>query len=358
MITRRAFLRRGSSLAVAVGLPPALIALGSRPAVARSTGKNVVMPQSGGSFMKMWQVHIIDPFEKKTGAKVEQVSGNMSAHAVQLRANRNNPPFDMFLGFGPDFVGFVRDGFMLPLTPDKCPNIKDVSPQFKEQWKGYGAYFDYSSVGIAYNTEAIQRPPTSWKEFLDRAGAGEFGKTVFFSSLPSAVRGAEVMSTIARALTGDAKNMDAAFEAVKRLKPYIVKFITSLNDPVTLLLNKEGTIGTGWDGRTYVSSDESGGKVNWIRPKEGAATSGPIIGVVKGGNEEWAYKLLDYSLSAEAQKPFCEAMFYGSVNSKVTYSGKLAERIPKANEVVVSDEAFLAANMGKWIERWNREIAA
>jgi len=348
-VSRRAFLRGSAGAALAVSLGPRR---------ASAAGKKVVMSQSGGAFQKMWQTKIIEPFQEKTGAQVIQVSGNMSAHAVQLRANKSNPPFDVFLGFGTDFVGLLRDGYLQPLSEDKVPSIKDVHTKFKEQWKGYASYFDYSSIGIAYNTEAIKTPPASWREFLERAGAGEFGKRVFFNNLPSAVRGPEVMTMIARVLAGDPTKVDVAFEAVKKLKPYVVKYITSLNDPVTLLLSKEGTIGPGWDGRTFIAHDESGGKVNWIRPKEGVATGAPVIGVVKGGNEEWASKLVDYALGAEAQKAFCEAMFYGSVNAKVQYSGKLGERIPKAADVIVSNEEFLAANIGQWIERWNREIAS
>jgi putative spermidine/putrescine transport system substrate-binding protein len=349
-VSRRGFLSLAAGAAAAGALP--------RLAWSAGGAKKIVMSQSGGSFMKTWQTAIIDPFQQKTGAQVVQVSGNMSAHALQLRANRASPPFDVFLGFGADFVGLVRDGYLLPLAEDKVPSIRDVHPKFKDQWKGYASYFDYSSIGIAYSTGSVKKPPLSWREFLQRAGAGEFGRTVFFNNLPSAVRGAEVMTMLARVLTGDPTQMDAAFDAVKRLKPYVVKFITSLNDPVTLLLSEEGTIGPGWDGRTYIAHDESGGKVDWIHPKEGVATGAPVIGVVKGGNEEWAYRLVDYALGMEAQKAFCEAMFYGSVNVKVQYSGKLRERIPKPADVIVSNEEFLAANMGKWIERWNREIAA
>ncbi len=348
-ISRRGLLTGAAGAALTIGLAPRL--------VRAADSKRLTMPQSGGSYMQAWQKTILEPFTAKYGVEVTAVSGNMSAHAVQLRANRYNPPFDIWHGYGTDFVTFIRDGMILPLTEDRVPSLKDVYPQFKEPWRGYGAYFDYGSIGLAYDTQAIKKPPVGWKEFLDRAASGEFGKTVFFPNLPSAVRGPEVMTTIARALTGDLKNVDAAFEAVKKIKPYVVKFFTSLNDPVTLLLNKEGTIGPGWDGRTFVAADESGGKVSWIRPREGAAGVVIVLGVIKGGNEAWAYKLIDFILSADVQQAFSEATSYGVVNSKVRYTGKLAERIPKPSEVIIPDEAFLLQNAGKWIDRWNREIA-
>ncbi len=312
---------------------------------------------SGGSFMQNWQKHIIDPFQKKTGIRVKMVPGNFKAHAMQLRASRGTPPFDMAFAEGADFVNLAAAGLLLPLTPDKVPSINDIAPKFKDQWEGLGSHFDYASVGLAYRTDRIKNPPMSWREFIERGGAGEFGKTIFFNNLPSGVRGPEMLLTLSRVFGSGQKDVDAGFAAIKRLKPYTFKFFSSFNDPVVLLTNGEGNLGPGWDGRTYIAHDESGGKINWINPKEGPASNGPVAGVVKGGNTEGAYQLINYALSAEAQKTFCEAMFYGSVNSKVVYSEQLAKRIPAIGDIHVFDEKFMAENVGKWIERWNREIA-
>lgn len=352
---RRALLRGGLAGVLGAGLAPMISVLGTRSA--RAADKEIVMSMSGGSFMTNWQTRIIDPFQKATGIRVRMVSGSMKAHAMQLRAGRGEPPFDVFMGENADFVNLIAAGLLLPLTEGKVPNLRDVHSKFKAPYGGYGSGFDYSSVGIAYRTDRIKGPPASWREFVDRTAAGEFGKTVFFNNLPSGVRGAEMLLTLSRVFGGDPKNVDAGFAAIKRMKPYVFKFFSSFNDPVTLLLNGEGDIGTGWDGRTYIAKDESGGKVNWINPREGAASSGPPIGVVKGGNSDPAYALVNYALGAEAQKAFCEAMFYGSVNTKVVYSEHLAKRIPAIDAVHVHDDRFIAENAAAWIERWNREIA-
>src|SRR5690606_28647013 len=110
---------------------------------------------------------------------------------------------------------------------------------FKAQWEGYGAMFDYHSIGFGYSTEQIDDAPRSWVEFVDRTAAGDFGRTVFFNSLPSGVRGPEVMLTLARAVTGDETGIEGAFDAVQRMKPNIFKFFSSINEPVTMLLNGE-----------------------------------------------------------------------------------------------------------------------
>ena len=353
--SRRRFLRGISAGAAAATLAPFTGGLVIRSA--RASEREVVMPMSGGSFMQNWQKHIIDPFQKKTGIRVKMVPGNFKAHAMQLRASRGAPPFDMFLAEGADFVHIAAAGLLLPLTPDKVPSINEVAPKFRDQWDGLGAHFDYASVGLAYRTDRIQKPPMSWREFVERSGEGEFGKTIFFNNLPAGVRGPEMLLTLSRVFGSGQKDVDAGFAAIKRFKPYTFKYFSSFNDPVVLLTNGEGNLGPGWDGRTYIAHDESAGKINWIKPKEGPASNGPIAGVVKGGNTEAAYQLIAYALGAEAQKAFCEAMFYGSVNSKGVYSEQLAKRIPPIEDIHVFDEEFMAANVAQWIERWNREIA-
>jgi putative spermidine/putrescine transport system substrate-binding protein len=325
---------------------------------ARAAPGEIVLMMSGGSFMTTWQSQIIDPFEKATGLKVRMTPGNNKAQAMALRANPSNPAFDVYLGNGDDFLHLLDAGLIVKLAPREVPNLAKIYPKFRDRWEGYGSHFDYSSVGIAYRPDRIKSPPGSWREFIDRTATGEFGSSVFLPSMAAGVRGPEVLVTISRALSGNGDDVDAGFAALKRMKPYVFKYYTSFNDPAVLLLNDEGAIGTGWDGRSFIAHDESGGKVDWIKPREGAASSGPVIAVVKGGNEEGATKLLNWAIGAAAQKPFCEAMFYGSVNSEVRYSDALAKRIPAVDDINVPDDRFLGANLSAWIERWNRDIAS
>jgi len=325
---------------------------------ARAAGREIVLMMSGGSFMSTWQSRIIDPFEQRTGLKVRMTPGNNKAQAMALRANPASPPFDVYLGNGDDFLHLLDANLIVKLSPAAVPNLARIYPKFRDRWEGYGSHFDYSSVGIAYRPDRITSPPASWREFVDRTAAGEFGSSVFLPSMAAGVRGPEVLVTLSRALSGNGEDVDAGFAALQKMKDSVFKYYTSFNDPVVLLLNDEGSIGTGWDGRTFIAHDESGGKVDWIKPLEGPASSGPVIAVVKGGNEEGAAALVNWAIGAEAQKPFCEAMFYGSPNRDVRYSEALAKRIPAVADINVPDDRFLGKNVSAWIERWNRDIAS
>jgi putative spermidine/putrescine transport system substrate-binding protein len=345
--------RRAALIASLGGIAAPYLGLGT----ARAQGRELVIPMSGGSFMTNFGSEIIEPFRRQTGINVRMVPGNMKAHAMSLLASRANPPFDVFLGNGDDFVQIVDAGLALPLTPDKVPSIEEVHVKFREQWNGFGSMFDYFSIGLSHATREVRNPPRSWREFIDRTARGEFGNQVFFNSLAAGVRGPEVLVTLAKALSGDERNVDVAFDAIKRIRPHVFKFFTSINEPVVFLLNGEGVIGPGWDGRVFVAHDETNGQVDFVKPTDGLASNGPAIGVVKGGAEEAAYRFVNHALSVGPQQTFCEKMFYGAVNTRVTYSPNLASRIPRPEEITVPNERFMASNIGAWIERWNREIA-
>ena len=123
-------------------------------------------------------------------------------------------------------------------------------------------------------------------------------------------------------------DIEASIATLERMKPHIFKFFTAFNDPVVLADQRRGRHRPRL-GRTHLHRrgfDQGHGQVG--RPTEGAVSSGPVMAVVKGGKEDLAKAFMNYALGEEAQKAFCEAMYYGAVNRKVQYSEKLSIACP------------------------------
>ncbi len=319
--------------------------------------EHIYVTSSGGSFLENVRKHMADPFEKKTGIKVTLVPGTNPAHALKILSSRGTPPYDVAAFGGNDMYRLIRANKLVPVDEKSVPSLADVPEKFKADWEGCGSMYDYSSVGIAYRPNKIPGGVGSWREFVERTAAGEFGKQVFFNNLSSNVRGAEVLSMFAKIYGSGFEDIEAAIAALERMKPYIFKFFTAFNDPVVLLTSGEGAIGPGWDGRTFIAEDSTNGMVKWINPSEGAVSSGPVMGVVKGGKEELAKEFMNYALGEEAQKAFCEAMFYGAVNRKVQYSDKLKNRLPSIDSVQLVNTPMLIKNMSALVDLWNKRIA-
>ena len=234
--------------------------------------------------------------------------GTNPAHALKILSSRGTPPYDVAAFGGNDMYRLIRAKKLAQVDEKSVPSLADVPEKFKADWEGCGSLYDYSSVGIAYRPDKIQGGVKSWKEFVERTVAGEFGKQVFFNNLSSNVRGAEVLSMFGKIYGSGYGDIEASIATLERMKPHIFKFFTAFNDPVVLLTSGEGAIGPGWDGRTFIAEDSTKGMVGWVDPTEGAVSSGPVMAVVKGGKEDLAKAFMNYALGEEAQKAFCEAI--------------------------------------------------
>src|ERR1700749_3066526 len=84
-----------------------------------------------------------------------------------------------------------------------------------------------STMGVLYNKDVFAQKgwaaPTSWFDLWDPKYKGRVGT---FSSNSSGQ--IAMLTVIAKALTGDWKNLDAAFAKMHELKPNVADFFTSV----------------------------------------------------------------------------------------------------------------------------------
>ena len=56
-----------------------------------------------------------------------------------------------------------QDKMWLPLDSAKIPNMNDIYPAYRRPGD-MGVGHSVSPIGIAYNTDAVKTPPTSWAD--------------------------------------------------------------------------------------------------------------------------------------------------------------------------------------------------
>ena len=112
----------------------------------------------------------------------------------------------------------------------------------------------YAGAGFFYNKEKIKDPPKTWIEFFDRAGKGEFGKSVSLPDIPYGWTPA-FLWTYAKVLGGDINKMDPAFDMLKKVRPHVVKFWANAGEIERMISSREVDIGVFWDGRIYSMMD-------------------------------------------------------------------------------------------------------
>jgi putative spermidine/putrescine transport system substrate-binding protein len=99
----------------------------------------------------------------------------------------------------------------------------------------------------------------------------------------------------------------------------------------------------------------------WAEPVEGQTGGMNVMLMTKGnGNEELAYKFMDYWLSAEVQTKVANAKIDSPANSKVVVADEIADSLTYGADLINSlnmiSPADIIDNRDGWVELWNTNV--
>ncbi len=179
-----------------------------------------------------------------------------------------------------------QQGYLKPYTSTEDGNIPD-SMKDKDRYY-YGSRV--INMVLAYNTQAVSAPPSSWNDFLDTAYKGNIG-------LPS------VSSGTSYTFVGNvASHADFGWDFFQKMKDNGGVQVKANNDAVTKLSSGEFALTACLDYMIKAAKDK-GSPVDYVVPKEGAImVVSPICLVAGGKNERSGQVFIDYVLSKEGQE--------------------------------------------------------
>ena len=345
----------GASAAV-VGLPRAE----AQPAA--DVSGELVACVAGGAWETAFREHMAKPFSQKY-PKVK-LHLDLSAGTVQLaklRAARgSNPPFDVVQMLDEQMDIATREGLIDPFTAAEVPNIKTFyAISTPAKWQKDGSYFaahqNWGQLGIAYRTDKVKNPPKEWLDFWKPEYKGLVGMPPVSYSV-----GLQFFIATVHALGGDEKNpadVDRGFEKMKELKASIAQQPADAGAIQQLLERGDIAVVPLWDGRAFGLA-AAGLPIGFSYPtKPGPVASGAGNGIARGTkNRAAALKLLDFRFSPEAQKGFCQQMWYGPSNSTVKLDPKYAAKVAYGTEhyskLLAPNYDVVGQKLGDWTQRW------
>lgn len=318
--------------------------------------EELVVVNYGGTFAKYWTQDVIEPFSKQYNAKVTQVTSLTMDTVAKLRAQKGNPQIDVVMMADAGSVIATNEGLLEPLDESRIPNMKELLPQARIKGDPY-VQFLFTATVLAYNTQKIKTPPTSWEDLWKP----EYKGRVALADT-NACCGIPFIVTIARLAGGGLDNMDPGFRRIATLKPNVLTFYTSHDQMANLLNQGEAWIGP-WVADRAATQHAQGAPIDMVFPKEGAVLFGNGIAIVKGSRKKaLAEKYINFVLDARQQKAFDEHAFLAPTNRSVKLSPAVAKYVPYGDEVLSKlyplDWNVVARNTSAWVERWQREITS
>jgi putative spermidine/putrescine transport system substrate-binding protein len=346
-INRRSFLGTlGAGVASAALMPTQLVS---------AEENKITITALGGRWEQSIRQDFIPLFEKRTGAKVDVVLGGPSQWMSQIESQPNKPPLDCIDNSETLAFKLIDSNLAVKLTTANVPNLAATPDLFRKPWDDYAAMYMYAGAGFFYNKEKIKNPPKTWVEFFDRAGKGEFGKSISLPDIPYGWTPAFIW-TYAKVLGGGINNLDPAFAMLKKVRPYVVKFWANAGEIERMISSREVDIGVFWDGRIYSMMDAGAKHIGFQRMSSDVLISGVCGQVVKGGNEKLAAAYVNAELDAVPQLEFFKKINYAVSNKNVVYPEAVRDRILPVSLGLVAPYRELAKITPAIIERWNQEV--
>jgi spermidine/putrescine-binding protein len=346
---RRTLLKTGTAAAAAALAAPYVHAQSKKFA-----GVTLRINGYGGLYDEALTKAVAAPLEEKYGLKVQYIPGAAQADLVKLIANKENPPYDLFMGDSPYMVELIRAGVIEEVKASDVPNVKRILPGFRE-FGEYGIPFSVATMVPMFNSKHIKVPMTSYS---DIARADLKDRAVM--PAPTSFGTAVALVAIAEENGGSVTNMEPAWKVMAAAKPNLVALSQTNVAAVQMFQNEEVYAGLFWDGRGHELRTK-GVPIVSVFPPKGAYGLTSYVNVVKGmKHREAAHAYCEQLLSDAGMLGLPNVLRYG-VTTDVTLPAELSKDLlfntPDRNALKKKiDWEKLVAARSSWIERFNKEI--
>lgn len=299
----------------------------------------------GDLYMRDWYQPFVEMHDLK--AEYVRIQGGVAPlDKLQAQINAGRPETDILPLHANQFIHAQRNQMLTPVSRDDVPAYKDLHEQYITD---FGPSMVLWCYGLAYNTEAIQPPPTSWKALWspEVAGKAALNDALFEQAL-------EMTNLTFRNSLYPVD--EETFTHLDELRPNLVTLWTNGADAEQLFRSGEIAISPFWNGRVTTLKKE-GLPLEFVVPDEGFFVRASTYAIPKNSrNLEMAIAWLDFVLGEKPQRALVE-FGYGTPNKTLTYTPEEAKAVVVADESVIKkavpeDFELIVDKSAEWKGMW------
>lgn len=254
---------------------------------------------------------IIDQFEKEYGVKVNYDTYSSNEELLS-KLMAGGTQYDLIVPSDYMVDIMIKQGLLAPLDKNNIPNLKNLDPQFLNQYfdpgNKYSVPYMWGTVGITYNKAKVKNPPTSWADLWNPAYRG---RVVMLNDSREVIGAALQLLGYSKNETDPAKLAQAKAK-LKELLPNVKSFDS--DSPKTLFLNGEVWIGQTWSGEAALAYQENP-DIGYVLPKEGGGRFLDSMAIPKGAPHKYTAEVfINFLLRPEISAELSKAFPYGNPN--------------------------------------------
>ncbi len=311
----------------------------------------------GGAYEKIHRELVITPFEQMYDVKVEVVTAYSADILAQLRAQKDNPQFDVAHFSGGLEHAAAAQGLLSPIEPGELSNYDQMySFAIAGLDEGIGPTYATAVIGLLYNTEQVSEAPKSWKDIAK----SDYQNHVLLTDAASNTYGMLGFLMINKVAGGDLDDIQPGLDFVKGM------LATSTMVSKSPEIQQNFAQGNAWIApyaQDYAYTlTKAGLPVKFVQPEEGGVLAPITVNLVAGTDKrDLALKFIDFSIRAEASKGWAEALRYTPTNKEVELSEEVASQVvygeADISKLNTFDANAIAEKRAGWNEAWSRAIA-
>ncbi|MCS0503171.1 ABC transporter substrate-binding protein [Ancylobacter mangrovi] len=321
-----------------------------------ASARDLTFTGFGGASSERVSKAMLQPYTKKTGIKITEAAYDGGISQMRLMVDSGNVTWDLVDVEGQDLYRGCEEGLYETIDVKSLIDTDDFVPSALGSPCGVG-WSSWATV-LAYNSDKIKNPPTSWADFFDlKKYPGKRGLrqgpqlTLEIALMADGVKADDVYKVLSTK-----EGVDRAFKKLDTIKSSI-QWWTSGAQPQQWLAGGDVALTAAYNGRVTVAHNQGQPLAHiW----NGQIYTYDYFVIVKGSpKKEEALALMKYMLSPEALAAQAKLIPYGPASKKamaMLEPERVAE-FPTApnnltNAVATSNE-FWAEHLEDLTERFN-----
>jgi spermidine/putrescine transport system substrate-binding protein len=293
-----------------------LVAVLSQPALAAK--KALPSPQRTLVLLN-WSDYLapelVAKFEQAFNAKVSEIYFESDDIRDNMLLENEGRGYDLALVSGAAIDVYLKRNWLAPLDLEQIPNFKYIDEHWLTAFpaaQGYAAPYSWGTMGIAYRSDLVTIPPTSWMDILKPEEAMRGKITMIESSrdLMTAALKAQGYS----ANSTDAGEIKAAEKLLLAQKPHVKSYSYLALSEESALVSGDVIAGMMYSGDAMMLQEYHDG-IKYVLPEEGGNIWTDYLVVLENSRtKDLAFAFINFLNEPENAAQLAEFVYYATPN--------------------------------------------
>lgn len=289
---------------------------------------------------------LLEEFQEQTGITVIYETFD-SNEAMMTKIAQGGTTFDVAMPSEYAVERLMEDDMLVPLDHSKLPNLVHIDPRFLnmsyDPGNRYSVPYFWGTVGILYNPEAFDEPPTSWDALWDPSLKND----ILLVDGAREIVGMGLNSLGYSLNDTDEEHLQEALAKLKKLTPNVKAIVG--DEIKMLMIGNEASAAVVWSGDAAEVMWENE-DLDYVVPEEGSNVWFDTMVIPKTArNIEGAHQFINFMLDPENAARNAEYVGYSTPNA--TALELLPEEIRDDERFYPDDETIarleVYENLGK-----------